>query len=127
MRRLRRHKYAKLIIAGLYGLAMLLMPLAHRPVRQATPDLAAYALPDGTIPLLCSPQPGKPGAPSGRSVAVCAACLLTAAPGLIIAGLVLAPPVATPPMRLGAAIAPSVVVERPVTAARPRAPPAALA
>jgi hypothetical protein len=125
MRSLRRD--ARLIIAGLYGLAMLLMPVAHRPARQATPDLAAYALPDGTIPLLCSPQSGKPGAPSGRSVAVCDACLLTAAPGLIIAGLVLTPPAATLPIRLGAAIAPSLVVERLVTAARPRAPPAVLA
>lgn len=127
MRRLRCHTYAKLIIAGLYGLAMLLMPMAHRPVRQASPDLSAYALPDGTLPLLCSPTSRAPGAPSGRSIAFCDACLLTSAPGLVVAGLVFTPPPASPPLRLGLTIETRRIARRMVTAARPRAPPFGLA
>lgn len=127
MRSLRRHTYARLIIAGLYGLAMLLMPMAHRPVRQATSDLTAYALPDGSAPLLCSSLSGQSRGPNGRSIAICDACLLTAAPGLVIAGLMLAPPPATPPMRIGFATEPIVVGQKDLTDARPRAPPANLA
>jgi len=106
---------------------MLLMPLAHRPVRQATPDLSAYALPDGSVPPLCAPGLDRGRSPNSRSIAVCDACLLTAAPGLVVAGLSLTPPSTLPPARLGTAHEAKRFEQRYVTAARPRAPPSQLA
>jgi hypothetical protein len=115
------------LVVALYGLAMLLMPLAHRPLNLGqSPDLSAFALPDGTIPDLCTTAPGKGGKPGGRST-VCDACLLTCAPGLVIAGLEVMPVVASAPVRLGSRFQMLVVARRFVTAARPRAPPHALA
>jgi len=125
MRVLNRLLNGKLFIAVLYGLAMLLMPLAHRPVRQSTPDLAAYALPDGTLPLLCSPAKG--GGSRGRTIVKCDACLLTAAPGLIVT----APSVSAQVGLIRVAV--SVPREVPIfeqrlgSDARPRAPPSTLA
>jgi len=106
---------------------MLLMPLGHRPLSIASADLSAYALPDGTLPLLCSSALGGSG-PRTRSAAVCDSCLLTAAPGLVLAGLTIGAPDAAPPLRvMGSADEPCPGGQRFTSAARPRAPPAALA
>lgn len=51
--------------------------------RPAAIDLAAYALPDGTLPSLCAT--GSDDFPSGdgrRAALLCGLCLLIAAPGL---------------------------------------------
>ena len=115
----------RLFIAVLYGLAMLLMPLAHRPVRPSTPDLSAYALPDGSLPLLCSPAKGD-GSRS-RTAAVCEACLLTAAPGLIVSGPPLSVPVVSMRVALDAPREAPTIKQRFDSDARPRAPPPFLA
>lgn len=69
-------------IVALYGLAMVLLPYAHRHLSlDAEPDLSAFVLPDGTLPLLC-----KSNAPGGNKASrswTCDACRLTAAPGLV--------------------------------------------
>jgi hypothetical protein len=128
MRSLRRPHRATLLLVALYGLAMLLVPLAHRPLDMvAGPDLSAYALPDGTIAVLCSTVPAKSGQPTGRSGGTCDACLLTSAPGLIVTGVDIVPVLASAPVRLGRASQTHGVAQRIVTAARPRAPPFTLA
>lgn len=122
----RRRQIPKLLIAALYGLAMLLVPLAHRPVRQSVPDLSAYALPDGSIPSLCDGAGKSDGKhPSTRSV--CSACLLTTAPGLTVAGWSVTPPQAMPPASIGPTITHDRNEQRFATASRPRAPPTDLA
>lgn len=71
-------------VLALYALASLGMGFAHKrlEIPSAAPDLSAFALPDGTLPVLClTPKTGDPGAPS-HVHAPCQACLLTSAPGL---------------------------------------------
>lgn len=71
-------------VLALYALASFGMGFAHKrlEIPLTTPDLSAYALPDGTLPVLClTPKGGDPGAPS-HVHAPCQACLLTSAPGL---------------------------------------------
>jgi len=71
-------------VLALYALASLAMGFAHKrlEIPSTPPDLSAYALPDGTLPVLClTPKDGNPGAPS-HVHAPCQACLLTSAPGL---------------------------------------------
>lgn len=117
-----------LFVVTLYGLAMALMPFGHRPLNLPTgPDLSEYALPDGTLPVLCATTPGKPGQPASRSGVICDACLLTSAPGLVVAGLVLPPAPQSVPVRLGRALETQSVPQKYTTAARPRAPPRSLA
>jgi len=125
MRVFNRQLNERLFIAVLYGLAMLLMPLAHRPVRQSAPDLSAYELPDGTLPLLCSPAKG--GGSRSQSIAVCDACLLTAAPGLIIGGLAISAPAVSVVAVLEAPYEIPSFKKRFDSDARPRAPPSVLA
>ena len=92
MRRFRFHR-SRILIVALYGLAALLMPLAHHPLDLGTKaDLSVFALPDGTIPVLCSSVAGKSGQPGSVTHVVCDACLLTSAPGLLAAPFVIAPP-----------------------------------
>lgn len=116
------------LIAALYGLAMLLVPLAHQPLNVSDgPDLSAYALPDGTLPILCASLPGKPGQPAGKPGVICDACLLTSAPGLVVAGLEIPPVPFAVPVRIGQTFKTHGIVRRHTTAARPRAPPRSLA
>lgn len=73
----------RLVLAILYGLAMVLLPLAHRmSALQSGPpaELVAFALPDGSLPVLC--QPGKSGTGSKLEGSSCPACLLLSSPGL---------------------------------------------
>ncbi len=128
MRSMRFRHRTTLPLVVFYGLAMLLMPLAHRPVGAPNrPDLAAFALPDGTVPVLCTTLPGKADQPAGHSKVVCEACLLITAPGLIVAGLDIPPLPAAIPMRLGRAFDAARVEHKFTTTARARAPPPSLA
>lgn len=71
--------------AALYALAMIVLGFAHQPlaVRSgAGVELAAYTLPDGSLPPLCGHDGGD--APAQRVAAhICDACALAAAPGLV--------------------------------------------
>ncbi len=69
---------------GLYALAMLTLGFAHHgaSARAADAFLAAYTLPDGSVPDLCLTQTGAPGDADDHAAAPCEACRLTAAPGL---------------------------------------------
>lgn len=79
-----RQTSAGWIVAALYALAMVATGVAHRPV--AAPlvhsiELAAYALPDGSLPPLCTHDEGAPSGGAQLS-AHCDACALSSAPGL---------------------------------------------
>lgn len=87
----RRGKNLATIVAALYAVAMLVLGFSHvgfsdrASARQAESIVAS--LPDGTPVTLClsaaSPQEqGKPGR-SGHAAHFCAACCLTAAPGVL--------------------------------------------
>lgn len=66
----------RLVIAALYVAATLLLPAAHATGASGSSalELAAYALPDGTIPALCSSK-SKSDRPGG-SAKPCPACLV---------------------------------------------------
>jgi hypothetical protein len=84
-----RHARLRAAVAALYAVAMLLVGAAHAPVAgtAAKPavDLAAFLLPDGSLPDLCVVDADGPGdhAPPHVAVTLCDACLLTGAPGLL--------------------------------------------
>ncbi len=81
----------RMVFAALYALAMLLLGFAHQPIARAGGiDLAAFALPDGSIPSLCTSAGDDAGAPTLAGAVWCEACLLVHAGGL------LPPPVALP-------------------------------
>ena len=65
-----------------YALASALIGAAHKPQFVPAPiDLAAFALPDGTIPVICW-SPSKGAGQKGAHKGVCDACRLIGAPGL---------------------------------------------
>ena len=79
-----RQSRASYGIAALYALAMVLLGFAHRPIPLQTVEpvsLAAYALPDGTLPTLCGHDDAQ--APVKAAPGHCEACALASAPGLI--------------------------------------------
>lgn len=81
-----RHTRASYAFAALYALAIVLLGFAHQPIRanaDIRADLAAYALPDGSLPPICG-DVGAPGPGQGAAVAHCDACALSAAPGLLL-------------------------------------------
>lgn len=80
LRKLRQSRIGFVVVA-LYALAMATLAGAHRPVAAGAAELAAYALPDGTLPTIC----GHDGAPAPETAATghCEACSLASAPGLI--------------------------------------------
>lgn len=81
MIRVKRTTSIRMLVLALYALASLGMGLAHKPVQSSsTPDLALYALPDGSLPVLCLTSDGEGG---GHAYSRCQACLLTSAPGLL--------------------------------------------
>jgi hypothetical protein len=86
MRRLRQNQWARKILLALYVLAAATLGVGHRPLAAAgAAELAAYALPDGTLSLICR-STGSGILPDAKhACAVCDACLLTAAPGLLAA------------------------------------------
>ena len=72
--------------AALFVLAQLTLGFAHQsvsslPSSAALVDLAAYALPDGTLPDVCL-NGGDTG--TGPKAHPCDACVLTSAPGLAV-------------------------------------------
>lgn len=76
-----RHSRASLWVAAFYALAVATLGVAHRPVAPAAPtELAAYALPDGTLPTLCAHEDAQ--APASVAPGGCDACALASAPGL---------------------------------------------
>jgi hypothetical protein len=79
---LRRNDLTRGLLFALYVLAAATFGFAHKPITPASNvDLAAYALPDGSLPFVCG---GGKGVPGGKhACSACAACLLSAAPGLI--------------------------------------------
>ncbi|TAD90038.1 MAG: hypothetical protein EAZ99_07360 [Alphaproteobacteria bacterium] len=105
---------------------MLLVGFAHHGgaiARPGSPDLSAYALPDGTVPVLCRTGMDDPSPAALDGSGGCEACRLVAAPGLLPGpSIVVLPPadqrVAKPkvgtPQR-------AVILSAPV---RARAPPA---
>ena len=81
-----RHKVSRLAALVLYVLASATVGFAHRPLANATPpELAQFALPDGTLPIVCGQNGAKEQGGGGHAsgVPLCDACCLTAAPGLL--------------------------------------------
>ena len=83
-----RQMSAGWLVAALYALAVTASGLAHQPISGSaaasivqTIDLAAYAMPDGSIPALCLHDDGAPAGETHASQR-CDACALSAAPGL---------------------------------------------
>jgi|GEM_PF-7090505 len=76
-------KRVRFTAALVFLLAAVINPLSHRFVVAATdsPDLSDFALPDGTLPPICS-QAGSEDAPVFNGT-ICEACLLISAPGLL--------------------------------------------
>lgn len=79
-------KDLRVALAILYGIAMLLLPVAHLRMVMGGGDASAIeqAYPDGSLPILCltgKSTPDKPAASNG-----CVACTMVAAPGLPLDG-----------------------------------------
>ncbi|MFV0279718.1 MAG: hypothetical protein ACK5JM_03020 [Rhodoblastus sp.] len=91
-----RQSPANLWIVALYALAISTLGLAHRPIIHdaGAGALAAYALPDGTLPTLClrGGDNRTDHAPAhGAVTSRCDACAIAHAPGLIDPPQVFAP------------------------------------
>lgn len=103
---------------------MLFLPLAHQAGATALgKELSAYALPDGTLPVICTINQDPTKAPRGRT-SVCDACILFAAPGLLASADIVTGLPFVLPLRLGRK--PELVFgERLylISAAQPRGPP----
>lgn len=79
-----RGPLAKIIrcsLLALYALASASIGFAHRQPQASAVDVAKFAMPDGTLPLICSTNSGKPGQ-TGVHKNACKACRLISAPGL---------------------------------------------
>jgi len=121
------------MLLALYVLAVATLGFAHKPISffkvsgSAATDLAAFAMPDGSLPEIC--RIGGAGTPSKTHHvgASCEACLLTAAPGLPVASADVGKPLFSSVCRLGPASEADPIDRRLATAAQPRAPPRSLA
>jgi hypothetical protein len=113
----------KAVVVGLYALAMLMLGFAPHQVglvRAADAFLAAYALPDGSVPDLCLTSTGEPEEHGGGT---CEACRLTSAPGLVVVADGLAMPAETVLVRRVDAMT-GLAIAAPVHGrAHPRGPP----
>jgi hypothetical protein len=79
-----RHQVARLAVLLLYVLASTTVGFAHRAHTIAIPaELAQFALPDGTLPIICSQTGTQDQGKEGAHTPFCEACCLTAAPGLL--------------------------------------------
>ena len=79
----------KVLVIALYALTLALLGFAHQTSAIAAPvlELAAYALPDGSLPDVCAgdgQSSDQHGIPQGASKGLCDACLLTSAPGSVL-------------------------------------------
>lgn len=62
----------------LSALALILVAFAHAPLNlRVVPDAAAYAFPDGSIPVICVTLPGDDGSPGVDHGSPCDACLIS--------------------------------------------------
>lgn len=62
----------------LSALALILVAFAHAPLNlRAVPDAAAYAFPDGSIPVICVTLPRDDGSPGVSHGSPCDACLIS--------------------------------------------------
>lgn len=119
----------RIVLVALYGLAMALLPFAHHvnvapdSTAPTATEMAAFALPDGSLPLIC--QRGQPTKDGTTFSAGCQACMLMSCPGLVAP-----PPSLELPLALHAdalAVWPAEQVARHImrASAQPRAPPLA--
>ena len=99
-----KHKRIRVLLLCLYVLASLGVGFSHGALRLPGPDLSAFVLPDGTLPIICSTNKKTNGEESDRTAAHqprCDACMLTAAPGLPAPGgaalLIVRPTIAEKP------------------------------
>jgi hypothetical protein len=78
------------LVAGLFAFGIVVAPTAHaRAVIGKALFVAAYAMPDGTLPHICGhSEPEDHG--QHRFAAACLACVIMAAPGLPDAPLAIA-------------------------------------
>jgi hypothetical protein len=70
----------RLAVRLIGALALVFVAFAHRvplPTAAALPDAAAYAFPDGSVPVICVTSPADE-APQGSHALPCDACLLAA-------------------------------------------------
>ena len=74
----------RILAAGLYLFAGLVVGAGHRPLAIVSDPLAAYVLPDGSRPVLCLTDKLSPPGETDGSIQVehCDACRLASAPGL---------------------------------------------
>src|ERR1039458_10301819 len=79
-----RHRVARLAVLVLDVLASTTVGFAHRFGTIArSAELAQFALPDGTLPIICGQNSADDHGNSGEHAPCCDACCLTAAPGLL--------------------------------------------
>ena len=79
----RNQRLIRLWLVALYALSMALLGFAHTAPPQPTKiDLAAYVLPDGSLPSICLNSGADSDAPYISGPA-CEACLLTTASGML--------------------------------------------
>ncbi|KWT67531.1 hypothetical protein [Hyphomicrobium sulfonivorans] len=125
---------ARFLLAALYGLVLLAVPLAHRPSRPTGPDFTAYALPDGSLPSICTRSDNDNNTPPRASLAslhstqrtLCDAFVLLSTPTALSTIANVIPPVATRYVR-NAASHRTGATHRFEVIAQPRAPPPDLA
>ncbi|MEM9028747.1 MAG: hypothetical protein AAGC70_10310 [Pseudomonadota bacterium] len=112
-------------LVALYALATLVAPWLHRSAANASPpvDLSAYALPDGTLPVLCIGGNAASDTPH-FDTAICDACLLSAAPGLPASNAVAIAAPSDAGQRLSATSRSQLVARHYLGCAWPRGPPA---
>lgn len=110
----------------LSALALILVAFAHAPLSlRVVPDAAAYAFPDGSIPVICVTLPGDDGSPGVEHGSPCDACLIS---GSIVVPVPadFARPVVEPSVAVTYfAAAPAVRRSAWLPAAPPQAPPIA--
>jgi len=76
-----RHSRIGFVVIALYALAMATLAGAHQPAVAGAAELAAYALPDGTLPTICGHDDAQ--APAKAATGHCEACALASAPGMV--------------------------------------------
>jgi hypothetical protein len=102
------------------ALSLVLVAFAHQPLNVGgtrLPDASAYALPDGSIPVICVTLPGDEGGKQASHRLPCAACL--------VAGSVLVPVPDTIAGHVARPVEPVVFVAIELPVVRAKFPPAA--
>lgn len=82
----RNLKAARLLVIALYALAAVSVGFAHKTSTTTSIELAAYTLPDRSVPVICG-DVGNHDADHGskHTSPVCDACRLVGAPGMVSA------------------------------------------